>query len=359
MSKRDYYEVLGVDKSTPKDDLKKSYRKLAMKYHPDRNPDDADASEKFKELSEAYEILSDDQKRQAYDQFGHDGVNPSFSNAQGAADGFSDIFGDIFSDIFGGSGRSGGSRAQRGADLSYSVEVTLEDAVKGTSINLDIPSKERCSGSWNQCSYCNGAGAVRMQQGFFSMQQTCPECGGEGERHDGNCKNCRGAGYTKKNKTLAVKIPEGVDTGDRIRLSGEGDIGKDGNGDLYIQVEVKRHKIFEREGKNLYCEVPLNYADAALGGDIEVPTLDGKVKIKIPEGTQSHKLFRLNGKGIKPLRGGSKGDILVRVLVEVPVKLNKEQAALLKKFKDSITDSDNSPLKSNWLKSAKEFLKGF
>jgi molecular chaperone DnaJ len=359
MSKRDYYEVLGVDKSTPKDDLKKSYRKLAMKYHPDRNPDDANASEKFKELSEAYEILSDDQKRQAYDQFGHDGVNPSFSNAQGAADGFSDIFGDIFSDIFGGSGRAGGSRAQRGADLSYSVEVSLEDAVKGTSINLDIPSKERCSGSWNQCSYCGGAGAVRMQQGFFSMQQACPECKGEGERHDGNCKSCRGAGFIKKNKTLAVKIPEGVDSGDRIRLSGEGDIGKGGNGDLYIQVEVKRHKIFEREGKNLYCEVPLNYADAALGGDIEVPTLDGKVKIKIPEGTQSHKLFRLNGKGIKPLRGGSKGDILVRVLVEVPVKLNKEQADLLKKFKESITDSDNSPLKNNWLKSAKEFLKGF
>ena len=359
MSKRDYYEVLGVNKSTPKDDLKKSYRKLAMKYHPDRNPDDADASEKFKELSEAYEILSDDQKRQAYDQFGHDGVNPSFSNAQGAADGFSDIFGDIFSDIFGGSGRAGGSRAQRGADLNYSVEVSLEDAVKGTSINLDIPSKERCSGSWSQCSYCGGAGAVRMQQGFFSMQQACPECRGEGERHDSNCKSCRGAGFIKKNKTLAVKIPEGVDTGDRIRLSGEGDIGKDGNGDLYIQVEVKRHKIFEREGKNLYCEVPLNYADAALGGDIEVPTLDGKVKIKIPEGTQSHKLFRLNGKGIKPLRGGSKGDILVRVLVEVPVKLNKEQADLLKKFKESITDSDNSPLKNNWLKSAKEFLKGF
>ena len=359
MSKRDYYEVLGVDKSTPKDDLKKSYRKLAMKYHPDRNPDDADASEKFKELSEAYEILSDDQKRQAYDQFGHDGVNPSFSNAQGAADGFSDIFGDIFSDIFGGSGRAGGSRAQRGADLNYSVEVSLEDAVKGTSINLDIPSKERCSGSWSQCSYCGGAGAVRMQQGFFSMQQACPECRGEGERHDSNCKSCRGAGFIKKNKTLAVKIPEGVDTGDRIRLSGEGDIGKDGNGDLYIQVEVKRHKIFEREGKNLYCEVPLNYADAALGGDIEVPTLEGKVKIKIPEGTQSHKLFRLNGKGIKPLRGGSKGDILVRVLVEVPVKLNKEQADLLKKFKESITDSDNSPLKNNWLKSAKEFLKGF
>lgn len=359
MSKRDYYEVLGVNKSTPKDDLKKSYRKLAMKYHPDRNPDDADASEKFKELSEAYEILSDDQKRQAYDQFGHDGVNPSFSNAQGAADGFSDIFGDIFSDIFGGSGRAGGSRAQRGADLNYSVEVSLEDAVKGTSINLDIPSKERCSGSWSQCSYCGGAGAVRMQQGFFSMQQACPECRGEGERHDSNCKSCRGAGFIKKNKTLAVKIPEGVDTGDRIRLSGEGDIGKDGNGDLYIQVEVKRHKIFEREGKNLYCEVPLNYADAALGGDIEVPTLEGKVKIKIPEGTQSHKLFRLNGKGIKPLRGGSKGDILVRVLVEVPVKLNKEQADLLKKFKESITDSDNSPLKNNWLKSAKEFLKGF
>ena len=359
MSKRDYYEVLGVNKSTPKEDLKKAYRKLAMKYHPDRNPDDEAASEKFKELSEAYEILSDDQKRQAYDQFGHDGVNPSFSNAQGAAEGFSDIFGDIFSDIFGGSSRAGGSRSLRGADLSYSVEVSLEDAVKGTSINLDIPSSERCSGDWHQCSHCNGTGVVRMQQGFFSMQQTCPHCRGEGEIHDPNCSICGGAGFIKKNKTLAVKIPEGVDTGDRIRLSGEGDVGKHGNGDLYIQVDVQRHKIFERDGKHLYCEVPINYADAVLGGDIEVPTLDGKVKIKIPEGTQSHKLFRLNGKGIKPLRGGSKGDILVRVLVEIPVKLNKEQTAILKQFKESISGSENTPMKDTWLKSAKEFLKGF
>ena len=359
MSKRDYYEVLGVNKSTPKEDLKKAYRKLAMKYHPDRNPDDEAAAEKFKELSEAYEILSDDQKRQAYDQFGHDGVNPSFSNAQGAAEGFSDIFGDIFSDIFGGSSRAGGSRSRRGADLSYSVEVSLEDAVKGTSINLDIPSSERCSGDWHQCSHCNGTGVVRMQQGFFSMQQTCPHCRGEGEIHDPNCSICGGAGFIKKNKTLAVKIPEGVDTGDRIRLSGEGDAGKHGNGDLYIQVDVQRHKIFERDGKHLYCEVPINYADAVLGGDIEVPTLDGKVKIKIPEGTQSHKLFRLNGKGIKPLRGGSKGDILVRVLVEIPVKLNKEQTAILKQFKESISGSENTPMKDTWLKSAKEFLKGF
>ena len=359
MSKRDYYEVLGVNKSTPKEDLKKAYRKLAMKYHPDRNPDDEAASEKFKELSEAYEILSDDQKRQAYDQFGHDGVNPSFSNAQGAPEGFSDIFGDIFSDIFGGSSRAGGSRSRRGADLSYSVEVSLEDAVKGTSINLDIPSSERCSGDWHQCSHCNGTGVVRMQQGFFSMQQTCTHCRGEGEIHDPNCSICGGAGFIKKNKTLAVKIPEGVDTGDRIRLSGEGDAGKHGNGDLYIQVDVQRHKIFERDGKHLYCEVPINYADAVLGGDIEVPTLDGKVKIKIPEGTQSHKLFRLNGKGIKPLRGGSKGDILVRVLVEIPVKLNKEQTAILKQFKESISGSENTPMKDTWLKSAKEFLKGF
>ena len=254
MSKRDYYEVLGVNKSTSKDELKKAYRKLAMKYHPDRNPDDQAASEKFKELSEAYEILSDDQKRQAYDQFGHDGVNPSFSNAQGAAEGFSDIFGDIFSDIFGGSTRTR-SRSQRGADLSYSVEVSLEDAVKGTSINLDIPSSERCSGTWHQCSHCNGTGVVRMQQGFFSMQQTCPHCRGEGEIHDPNCSTCGGAGFIKKNKTLSVKIPEGVDTGDRIRLSGEGDSGKHGNGDLYIQVDVQRHKIFERDGKHLYLSL--------------------------------------------------------------------------------------------------------
>ena len=356
MSKKDYYDVLGVSKSANKDELKKAYRKLAMKYHPDRNPDDSQAAEKFKELSEAYEILSDDQKRQTYDNFGHEGVNSSFSSSQGAADAFSDIFGDIFSDIFGGS--SGGRSSSRGADLGYKVEVSLEEAVFGKSLNIEIPSKERCGGLWNRCSYCGGAGVIRQQQGFFSMQQTCPHCRGEGEIHDKNCSKCNGSGFLSNNKKLSVKIPAGVDDGDRIRLSGEGELGRGGNrGDLYISINVKEHSIFERDGRHLYCEVPLDFVDAALGGSIEVPTLVGKAKIKIPSGTQSHKIFRLNGKGIKPLRGGIVGDILVRVIVEVPVNLNTEQKNLLNKFKDNMSHENNSPLMSSWLNSAKAFFK--
>ena len=356
MSKKDYYDVLGVRKSAKKDELKKAYRKLAMKYHPDRNPDDSQAAEKFKELSEAYEILSDDQKRQTYDNFGHEGVNSSFSSSQGAADAFSDIFGDIFSDIFGGS--SGGRSSSRGADLGYKVEVSLEEAVFGKSLNIEIPSKERCGGLWNRCSYCGGAGVIRQQQGFFSMQQTCPHCRGEGEIHDKNCSKCNGSGFLSNNKKLSVKIPAGVDDGDRIRLSGEGELGRGGNrGDLYISINVKEHSIFERDGSHLYCEVPLDFVDAALGGSIEVPTLVGKAKIKIPSGTQSHKIFRLNGKGIKPLRGGIVGDILVRVIVEVPVNLNTEQKNLLNKFKDNMSHENNSPLMSSWLNSAKAFFK--
>ena len=356
MSKRDYYDVLGVSKSVGKDELKKAYRKLAMKYHPDRNPDDSQAAEKFKELSEAYEILSDDQKRQTYDNFGHDGVNSTFSSSQGAADAFSDIFGDIFSDIFGGS--SGGRASSRGSDLSYKLEISLEEAVFGKSLDIEIPSKERCNGLWNRCSYCGGAGVIRQQQGFFSMQQTCPHCRGEGEVHDSNCSICSGVGYINKNKKLSVKIPAGVDDEDRIRLSGEGDYGRAGNrGDLYISINVKKHSIFERDGRHLYCEVPLDFVDAALGGSIEVPTLGGKAKIKIPSGTQSHKIFRLNGKGVKPLRGGRVGDILVRVIVEVPVNLNSKQKDLLNEFKVNMSYKENSPLMSSWINSAKDFFK--
>jgi len=356
MSKRDYYDVLGVNKSASKDELKKSYRKLAMKYHPDRNPDDKQASEKFKELSEAYEILSDDQKRQAYDNFGHEGVNSSFSSSQGAADAFSDIFGDIFSDIFGGG--SGSRASTRGSDLSYNLEISLEEAVFGKSLNIEIPTKERCNGLWNRCSFCGGAGVIRQQQGFFSMQQTCPHCRGDGEVHDSNCSICNGLGYINKNKKLSVKIPSGVDDGDRIRLSGEGELGRGGNrGDLYISINVIKHEIFERDGRHLYCEVPLDFVDAALGGSIEVPTLVGKAKIKIPSGTQSHKIFRLNGKGIKPLRGGGVGDILVRVIVEVPVNLNSKQKDLLNDFKANMSYKENSPLMSSWINSAKEFFK--
>ena len=356
MSKKDYYDVLGVTKSAGKDELKKAYRKLAMKYHPDRNPDDAQAAEKFKELSEAYEILSDDQKRQTYDNFGHEGVNSSFTSSQGAADAFSDIFGDIFSDIFGGGSTSRAS--SRGADLSYNLEINLEEAVFGKSLNIEIPSNERCSGLWNRCSYCGGAGVIRQQQGFFSMQQTCPQCRGEGEVHDSNCSICNGVGYTTKNKKLSVKIPAGVDDGDRSRLSGEGELGRGGNrGDLYISINVKKHKIFERDGKHLYCEAPISFVDATLGGEIHIPTLDGKVKIKIPEGTQTGKLFRLRGKGITPIRGGSTGDLLCRAVIETPQNLNKQQKEILREFDHSVSsDSKQSPLKEEWFSKVKSFF---
>ena len=358
MSKSDYYDVLGVSKSSSKDELKKAYRKLAMKYHPDRNPDDQEAADKFKELSEAYEILSDDQKRQAYDNFGHQGVNSQYSSAQGAADAFSDIFGDIFSDIFGGSTR-GRSRSS-GADLAYNLSISLEEAVRGTEVSLQIPSKERCSGKFSTCSYCSGAGVVRMQQGFFSMQQTCPQCRGEGEIHDPNCNICHGRGYINKDKTLSVKIPAGIDSGDRIRLSGEGEPGNGNNpnGDLFITVDIQEHKIFQRDGRHLYCEIPINYIDAVLGGDVEVPTLEGKVKLKIPSGTQSHKLMRLKGKGIRPINGASKGDILVRVQIETPINISSEQKKLLEQLKESFDKDKNSPKEKSWFENARDFMRG-
>ena len=335
MSKKDYYDVLGVSKSATKDELKKSYRKLAMKYHPDRNPDDSEASEKFKELSEAYEILSDDQKRQTYDNFGHEGVNSSFNSSQGAADAFSDIFGDIFSDIFGGS--SGGRTSSRGSDLSYNLNISLEDAVFGKSLNIEIPSKERCTGHWNRCSYCGGTGVIRQQQGFFSMQQTCPHCRGEGEIHDPNCSICNGVGFLNKNKKLSVNVPAGVDNGTRIRLSGEGEAGARGSspGDLYIFIDIKDHSIFQRDGKDTFIEVPVSFIDAVLGNSIQVPCIDGsKAKMNLSSGTQSGTRLRMKGKGMPGLRGGSRGDQYVQINVETPVGISRKQEDLFKQIKD-------------------------
>ena len=368
MSKRDYYEILGVSKGVDNKELKRAYRKLAMKYHPDRNPDDKDAEAKFKEATEAYEVLGDEQKRQAYDQYGHAGVDGS---AGGGGFGGGSSFSDIFSEFFGG-GASGGGRGgpQRGSDLRYTMDLTLEEAVKGVEKQIRIPtlvSCDVCSGSGakpgtkvNTCGTCHGAGQVRMQQGFFAVQQTCPSCRGQGQTIETPCGSCHGRGVKEETKTLSVKIPAGVDTGDRIRLSGQGEAGTMGGpaGDLYVQMRVRQHKIFERDGANLYCEVPISFVDAALGGELEIPTLDGQVKLKIPAETQSGKVFRLRGKGIKPINGYDFGDLHCRVQVETPVNLTSQQKDLLQQFQATFTGEKQSPQKKTWLDGVKNFFDG-
>ena len=373
MSKRDYYEILGVQRDASEKDIKKAYRRVAMKYHPDRNPDDKDAEEKFKEASEAYEILSDAQKRSAYDQFGHDAVsgNAGAGGFGGGGGNFSDIFGDVFGDIFGGGGGGGGRRGPaRGSDLRYNLDIDLEEAVKGTEVKIRIPTMvacEPCGGSGAKkgstpvtCTTCGGVGQVRMQQGFFSVQQTCPNCRGKGKMISDPCGSCHGQGRVEETKTLSVKVPPGVDTGDRIRLSGEGEAGPDGGpaGDLFVQIDVREHTIFERDGKHLYCEVPITFVDAALGGELEVPTLDGRVKLKIPAETQTGKLFRLRGKGVAPVRGGATGDLLCRVVVETPVNLTKHQKELMQELQESFESEGNqqSPRKSSWFEGVKNFF---
>ena len=374
MSKRDYYEVLGVEKGASEAELKKAYRRLAMKFHPDRNPDDEKADEKFREATEAYEILTDANKRAAYDQYGHAGVDPSMGagGAGGFGGGnFSDIFGDVFGDIFGGGGGGRGrSSVQRGSDLRYTLELDLEEAVRGTSVTIRVPTLvgcETCDGSGakkgtspSTCTTCGGIGQVRMQQGFFSVQQTCPRCHGTGKMITDPCKDCHGDGRVEKQKNLSVKVPAGVDTGDRIRLAGEGEAGVNGGpaGDLYVVVSVREHKIFQRDGKNLYCEVPISFVDAALGGELEVPTLDGRVKLKIPDGAQTGKLFRLRGKGVTPVRGGSAGYLLCRIAVETPVNLTKRQRELLEELRETLEEegSSQSPRAKSWFDGVKNFF---
>jgi len=370
MAKRDYYDVLGVSRNASEADIKKAYRRLAMKHHPDRNPDDQEALNQFREAKEAFEVLSDSRKRAAYDQFGHAGV-------EGAADGggagggfggadFADIFGDVFGDIFGGGRR----RSSRGADLRYNLEISLEEAVQGTETEVRIPTLvecEKCGGSGAKpgtdtrtCNTCGGIGQVRMQQGFFSIQQTCPTCRGDGRVVEHPCPECRGKGRREEDKTLSVKIPAGVDTGDRIRLSGEGEPGERGapSGDLYVEVRVKPHPIFERDGANLICDVPIDIATAALGGEVDVPTLDGRVKLKIPDGTQSERVFRLRGKGVRPVRGGSPGDVLCRVRVETPVHLDARQKELLAELQESLAGgaTKHSPRQKSWLDGVRKFF---
>ena len=372
MSKQDYYEVLGVSRDAGDAELKKAYRRLAMKHHPDRNPGDTVAEEKFKEAKEAFEVLGDQQKRAAYDRFGHDGVSNSASGGGAGFGGgdFNDIFGDVFGDIFGGGGGRG-RRARGGADLQYNLELTLEESVAGLEKNLKIPTQvvcDQCTGSGAKpgtkpvtCETCKGVGQVRMQQGFFSVQQTCPTCRGNGEQISDPCTKCRGAGRVQEQKTLSVKIPPGVDTGDRIRLSGEGEAGEKNapSGDLYVLVQVKKHDIFERNDDDLLCTVPIDIITASLGGELEVPTLDGRVSLKIPAGTQTDKVFRMRGKGVKPVRNSTAGDLLCRIQIEVPVNLTNEQKELFEQLRGTLAGKNgikHTPRHTGWLDGMKKFF---
>lgn len=373
MAKRDFYEVLGLSKTADEKEIKRAYKRLAMKYHPDRNQGDKDSEAKFKEIKEAYEILSDAQKRAAYDQYGHAAFEQGGFGGQGGGFGggadFGDIFGDVFGDIFGGGRRQ--QCAARGSDLQYNMDLTLEEAVRGVAKEIRIPTLETCdkchgSGakegtSAETCSTCHGAGQVHLRQGFFTVQQACPTCHGRGKVIKEPCSKCHGDGRVERSKTLSVKIPAGVDTGDRIRLSGEGEAGENGApaGDLYVQVHVRQHHIFERDGNNLYCEVPINFAIAALGGEIEVPTLDGRVKLKIPAETQTGKMFRMKGKGVKSVRSSSIGDLMCRVVVETPVKLNEKQKELMEQLGESFggkSGEKNTPRSKSFLDGVKKFF---
>ncbi len=374
MAKRDFYEILGVAKNSSEEEIKKSYRKLAMKYHPDRNPDSKESEEKFKEVKEAYEMLTNPEKREAYDRYGHAGVDPNMGGGGfggAGAGGFADSFGDIFGDIFGGGrGRSAGPQVYRGADLRYNLEITLEQAAHGFDTTIRVPSWDKCDTCHGTgakpgtspvtCGTCHGQGQVRMQQGFFSIQQTCPKCHGNGKVITDPCAPCGGQGRIKRNKTLEVKIPAGIDNGMRIRSSGNGEPGTNGGpaGDLYVEIHIKPHAVFQREGDDLHCEMPISFVKATLGGDIEVPTLSGKVSFTIPEGTQSGKTFRLKAKGIKGVRSGYAGDLFCHVAVETPVKLTDKQKDLLKEFERLTVEggAKHSPQSKGWMDKVKDFF---
>jgi molecular chaperone DnaJ len=377
MAKRDYYTTLGLSRDATEEDIKKSYRKLAMKHHPDRNPDDKGSEDKFKEAKEAYEVLTDPKKRAAYDQFGHAGVDPSagFGGGRGGMGpegfgGFADAFGDIFGEIFGQQGRGGGSGVYRGADLRYNLEMSLEDAARGSEVKIRIPAMEGCETCHGTgakpgtqpktCGTCGGRGEVRVSQGFFSIQQTCPTCHGTGKVIPEPCVTCHGAGRVKKYKTLSVKIPAGVDTDDRIRLTGEGEAGLNGgpSGDLYVVVSLKPHQVFQRDGADLHCELPISFAIAALGGELEIPTLDGHATIKVPAETQSGQTFRLRNKGIRPVRGSVQGDLYCHVAIETPVKLTARQKELLREF-EQINEEDpgkHNPRAKGWFDKVRDFF---
>jgi molecular chaperone DnaJ len=384
MAKRDYYSVLGVNRDASEEDIKKAYRKLAMKHHPDRNPDDKTSEEKFKEAKAAYEILSDARKRAAYDQFGHAGVDPSagfgaagargFGGGEGFG-GFADAFGDIFGEIFGNAGPGAGGRGRgngvyRGTDLRYNLELSLEEAARGTEAKIRIPALEQCAtchGSGAKpgtqpktCPTCHGQGQVRVSQGFFSIQQTCPQCHGTGRIIPEPCPTCAGAGRIKRHKTLSVKIPAGVDQDDRVRLAGEGEAGLNGGppGDLYVVVNLKPHPVFQRDNSDLHCEMPISFTTAALGGEIEIPTLDGHAKLKIPPETQTGQVFRLRNKGIKGVRSSVHGDLYCHLAIETPVKLTPRQRELLREFEaiNAENPGAHNPRAKNWFDRVREFF---
>ncbi len=371
--KRDYYEVLGVNRDASDEEIKKAYRKLAMKHHPDRNPDSRDGEERFKEAKEAYEVLSDGERRRSYDAYGHAGVHPQMGGGEGPGfGGFAEAFGDIFSDIFGGGQGRGRSSVFRGADLRYNLEISLEQAARGTETKIRIPTMETCEtckGSGAKpgtqpktCDTCHGSGTVRLSQGFFSIQQTCPTCHGTGKMVTDPCSACRGAGRLKKHKTLAVKIPTGVDVGDRIRLSSEGEAGVNGGppGDLYVVIHLKHHAVFQREGDDLRCEMPISFTQSALGGEIDIPTLDGSAKIKVPPETQTGQVFRLRGKGIKGVRSPYPGDLLCEVVIETPVRLTDRQKDLLRELEEINTKDANrhNPRAKSFMEKVREFFAG-
>merc|ERR1711976_40788 len=368
MGKEDYYSLLNIDKNASDIEIKKSYRKLAMKYHPDRNTGDKAAEEKFKKISEAYEVLSDKNKRQSYDQFGHEGVD-QFNQTGYSSDKFTDIFSDIFGDVFQSSESKNKGFSQKGADLRYNLQLTLEEAVKGTQVKIRLStyiSCKVCSGSGNKkgskpktCPTCRGSGQTRIQQGFFSIQQTCQDCNGQGLKIDNPCSQCFGQGRERDYKTLSVKIPSGIDNGDRIRLNGEGEAGicNGESGNLYVQITVKEHEVFTSDGCDLYCEIPISFATASIGGEVKVPTLSGYINLKIPESTQAGKIFRLRGKGVKMLRNRNTGDLLCRTVIETPINLTKEQKKLLKRFDDSISKKyQQLPKIENWFSRVKNFF---
>ena len=371
MSKQDFYQTLGIAKNSTDVEIKKAYRRQAMKHHPDRNPGNKASEQKFKEAKEAYEVLSDPQKRSTYDQFGHAGMNAQSGMGGGfnPGDSFNDIFGDMFGDIF-GSRRGQRSNTQRGSDLRYNLTLDLEQAVFGDTIKIKIPSLTTCSPckgsgaktgtSLATCQKCDGRGNVRVQQGFFTLQQTCPACRGTGQTIPYPCADCNGSGRVQKNRTISIKIPSGVDNNDRIRLSNEGEAGINGGpaGDLYVDIAVREHSIFTREGSNLFCNVPASYSTAVLGGVVKVPTIDGVVNLTIPSETQSGKVFRLKGKGITSYRDTRIGDLYCTLQIETPVNLDSEQKNLLKQFEESINSSSQNhrPHKSSWKKSVKQFF---
>jgi molecular chaperone DnaJ len=373
MSKKDFYKVLGVERNASEADIKKAYRRLAMRHHPDRNPDNKTSEDDFKEAKEAYEVLSDAGKRATYDQYGHAGLDAQRGGGgpgMNPGEAFGDIFGDVFGDIFGGGRRGGRSQVFRGADLRYELELDLNQAVFGTTVEIEVPKLsecETCKGSGAakghapvQCETCHGSGQVRVSQGFFQLQQACPRCRGSGKIVKNPCDTCLGQGRVRRTKKLSVKIPAGVDNGDRVRLAGEGEAGRNGGpaGDLYVEMHVRPHEIFEREGEHLSCEVPISFGTATLGGTVIVPTLDGQVSLRIPAETQSGRVFRLRDKGVQPVRGGSRGDLFCRVMVETPVKLSSEQRELLRKFDASLKSEDgrHSPREEGFFEGVKRFF---